>query len=176
MLLRLLGYEAQVARTGPEGVQAAKEWTPDVVLCDIGLPGLDGYGVARELRLHPTTARTRLLALTGYGSDEDRRRSREAGFDLHLTSPWRRTSFATSWRLRGRSAERGNVVACVRASVRTAHRHGGAGAAFPCTPVSNLATGHKAHELPEIGQPSGRWRATRDRVPASPFLTHQGFS
>jgi CheY-like chemotaxis protein len=51
------------------------------------VPGLDGYGVARELRLNPTTARTRLLALTGYGQDEDKRRSREAGFDYHLVKP-----------------------------------------------------------------------------------------
>jgi CheY-like chemotaxis protein len=57
------------------------------VLCDIGLPGLDGYGVARELRLNPTTARARLLALTGYGQDEDFRRTREAGFDYHLVKP-----------------------------------------------------------------------------------------
>jgi CheY-like chemotaxis protein len=68
-------------------VAAAGEWRPDVVLCDIGLPGLDGYGVAREIRLNPTTARVRLLALTGYGEDEDRRRSSEAGFDAHLVKP-----------------------------------------------------------------------------------------
>jgi PAS domain S-box-containing protein len=87
MLLELLGHETRVASTGPEGVRAAKDWTPDIVLCDIGLPGLDGYGVARELRLDPTTARARLVALTGYGSDDDRRRSRQAGFDHHLTKP-----------------------------------------------------------------------------------------
>jgi CheY-like chemotaxis protein len=57
------------------------------VLCDIGLPGLDGYGVARNIRLNPTTAHVRLLALTGYGSDEDRERSSEAGFDEHLVKP-----------------------------------------------------------------------------------------
>jgi PAS domain S-box-containing protein len=87
MLLELLGHETRVASTGPEGVRVAKDWTPDIVLCDIGLPGLDGYGVARELRLDPTTARARLVALTGYGSDDDRRRSRQAGFDHHLTKP-----------------------------------------------------------------------------------------
>jgi CheY-like chemotaxis protein len=58
-----------------------------VVLCDIGLPGLDGYGVARALRQNPATAAARLLAVTGYGSDEDRRRSREAGFNVHLVKP-----------------------------------------------------------------------------------------
>ncbi len=87
LLLELLGHEIRVAYTGPDGVEAARNWAPDVVVCDIGLPGLDGYGVARELRLHPRTAHVRLLALTGYGSEEDRRRSRQAGFDEHLTKP-----------------------------------------------------------------------------------------
>jgi CheY-like chemotaxis protein/two-component sensor histidine kinase len=87
VLLELRGHEVRVAHTGPQGVAAAKEWRPDVVLCDIGLPGLDGYGVARALRLNPATARARLLALTGYGQEEDRRRSREAGFDHHLVKP-----------------------------------------------------------------------------------------
>jgi signal transduction histidine kinase/DNA-binding response OmpR family regulator len=87
LLLELLGHEVKAAYTGPAGVETARAWQPDIVLCDIGLPGLDGYGVARELRLHPTTARVRLLALTGYGSDEDRRLSRLAGFDAHLTKP-----------------------------------------------------------------------------------------
>jgi PAS domain S-box-containing protein len=87
LLLDLLGHEAKAAYTGPEGVRLAQDWSPDVVVCDIGLPGLDGYGVARQLRLHPGTAQARLVALTGYGSDEDRRRSRQAGFDYHLTKP-----------------------------------------------------------------------------------------
>jgi CheY-like chemotaxis protein len=86
-LLRLMGHDTRVAYTGPEGLKAATEWVPDLVLCDIGLPGLDGYGVARALRLDPKTHQVRLLALTGYGSDEDRRLSREAGFDEHLTKP-----------------------------------------------------------------------------------------
>jgi CheY-like chemotaxis protein len=58
-----------------------------VVLCDIGLPGLDGYGVARKLRDNPTTAKARLIAVTAYGQDEDRRRSHEAGFEQHLVKP-----------------------------------------------------------------------------------------
>jgi signal transduction histidine kinase len=87
LLLELLGHQVQVAYTGPDGVQAAKEWQPDIVVCDIGLPGLDGYGVARELRRNPDTAQVRLLALTGYGTEEDRRRSYQAGFDLHLVKP-----------------------------------------------------------------------------------------
>ena len=60
---------------------------PDVVVCDIGLPGMDGYRVARALRDNPATAAIRLIALTGYGQDEDRRRARQAGFDEHLTKP-----------------------------------------------------------------------------------------
>jgi CheY-like chemotaxis protein len=87
MLLCMRGHDVRVAHTGTEGVAAARAWSPDVVLCDIGLPELDGYGVARELRQNPTTARVRLLALTGYGTEEDRCRSREAGFDQHLVKP-----------------------------------------------------------------------------------------
>jgi PAS domain S-box-containing protein len=85
--LGILGHEVEVAHTGPEGVEAARRRPPEVVLCDIGLPGLDGYGVARAIRQDATTAGARLIAITGYGSDEDRRRSQDAGFDLHLTKP-----------------------------------------------------------------------------------------
>jgi two-component system CheB/CheR fusion protein len=87
MLLEVHGHEVAVATTGPAGVRAALDWRPDVVLCDIGLPGLDGYGVARELRRNPATAGLLLVAVTGYGREEDRLRSREAGFDHHLTKP-----------------------------------------------------------------------------------------
>jgi CheY-like chemotaxis protein len=87
LLLELYGHEVAVAYSGPDGVGAAEQWQPDVVLCDIGLPGLDGYAVARRLRQNPHTARARLIAVTGYGQDEDRRRSREAGFDHHLIKP-----------------------------------------------------------------------------------------
>ncbi|MBV9123382.1 MAG: response regulator [Planctomycetes bacterium] len=87
LLLELYGYEATVAYTGPDGVKAAEQWQPDVVLCDIGLPGLDGYGVAHKLRQNPSTAKARLIAVTGYGAEEDRRRSQEVGFDAHLVKP-----------------------------------------------------------------------------------------
>jgi CheY-like chemotaxis protein/two-component sensor histidine kinase len=87
LLLGLLGHEVRVAYSGPEGLQAASEVCPDVVLSDIGLPGLDGYGVAAALRRQPATAQARLIAVTGYGAEEDRRRSREAGFDFHLVKP-----------------------------------------------------------------------------------------
>jgi two-component system CheB/CheR fusion protein len=87
LLLQMFGHEVVVAHTGTEGVEAAKLGHPDVVLCDIGLPGLDGYGVVRELRRDPDTAGARVIAVTGYGAEDDRRRSKQAGFDLHLTKP-----------------------------------------------------------------------------------------
>jgi CheY-like chemotaxis protein len=87
LLLGLYGYEVAVAYSGPDGVKAAEQDPPDVVLCDIGLPGLDGYGVARKLRGNPATAKVRLIAVTAYGHDEDRRRSHEAGFERHLVKP-----------------------------------------------------------------------------------------
>jgi CheY-like chemotaxis protein len=87
LLLVLSGYEVAVAYSGPDGGKAAEQYRPDVVLCDIGLPGLDGYGVAQKLRDNSTTARARLIAVTAYGEDEDRRRSHEAGFEHHLVKP-----------------------------------------------------------------------------------------
>jgi CheY-like chemotaxis protein len=76
-----------VAYTGPEGVCLAREWHPDLVLSDIGLPGLDGYGVAKALRQHPPTAQVRLIALTALDSDAHRQRSQEVGFERHLVKP-----------------------------------------------------------------------------------------
>jgi CheY-like chemotaxis protein len=68
-------------------VEAAKTFRPDVVLLDIGLPELNGYDVARQIREHPWGQQMVLVALTGWGQEEDRRRSQEAGFDHHLTKP-----------------------------------------------------------------------------------------
>jgi CheY-like chemotaxis protein len=87
LLLELCGYEVTVAYSGHDGVQAAEQCQPDIVLCDIGLPGLDGYAVARKLRDNPITAKARLVAVTAYGRDEDRCRSHEAGFEHHLVKP-----------------------------------------------------------------------------------------
>jgi len=86
-LLELAGFEVEIAASGADGVAAARQFHPDVVLCDLGLPGMNGYEVASTLRRDPATASARLIALTGYGSEEDRRRSHEAGFDIHLTKP-----------------------------------------------------------------------------------------
>jgi signal transduction histidine kinase/DNA-binding response OmpR family regulator len=86
-LLDLTGYEVEVAATGPDGVATAACFRPHAVVCDIGLPGLDGYGVARALRANPETAKARLIAVTGYGRAEDVEQARRAGFDRHLTKP-----------------------------------------------------------------------------------------
>ncbi|HKD37806.1 MAG TPA: response regulator, partial [Pirellulales bacterium] len=86
-LLRLDGHEVQVAHDGPEALQTAEKFRPDVILLDIGLPGIDGYEVAQRLRAKPEFKETQLIAMTGYGQPEDRRRSREAGIDHHLVKP-----------------------------------------------------------------------------------------
>ncbi|HEX6861349.1 MAG TPA: response regulator, partial [Thermoanaerobaculia bacterium] len=85
--LELSGHEVETANSGTDGLQAAREFHPEVVLCDLGLPGMDGYQVAAALRRDPETASAKLIAVTGYGREEDRRKSKEAGFDLHLTKP-----------------------------------------------------------------------------------------
>ena len=86
-LLELSGYDVWVAYTGTDGVRLATAHPPDVVLSDIGLPGLDGWGVAQELRRNPVTAGVRLIAVTGHGSDEDKRHAEEVGYDHLLTKP-----------------------------------------------------------------------------------------
>lgn len=78
----------QTAHTGPEGLRIAQEWLPEIVLLDIGLPGLDGYQIARRLRVDPSTVGARLIALTGYGQAADILLTREAGFDAHLVKPY----------------------------------------------------------------------------------------
>jgi CheY-like chemotaxis protein len=87
MLLGLLGHEVAVAHSGPEGVSKALQWRPDLVISDIGLPGLDGWEVARVLRHHQATADVKLIALTGYGRDEDRRHAEEVGYNAFVTKP-----------------------------------------------------------------------------------------
>lgn len=86
-LLQIFGYEVRVAYTGPAGLEAAHLFHPEIVLCDIGLPGLDGYEVARRLRSDAGTTTARLIAVTGYGDESDRERARQAGFDEHLVKP-----------------------------------------------------------------------------------------
>jgi signal transduction histidine kinase/ActR/RegA family two-component response regulator len=85
--LQMLGMETRCVHDGPPAIPAALEFRPDIVLLDIGLPTLDGYQVARALRAQPAVADTVLIALTGWGSEQDRRRAQDAGFDHHLTKP-----------------------------------------------------------------------------------------
>jgi signal transduction histidine kinase len=86
-LLEHHGCTVSVAYSGPAGVYAAKSERPDVVLCDIGLPGMDGYAVAGALRQSPETVAARLIAVSGYGHEGDKQRALESGFDLHLVKP-----------------------------------------------------------------------------------------
>jgi signal transduction histidine kinase len=87
VLLGLAGHAVAVARTGPDGVSAAKTFRPDVVLCDLGLPGLSGYAVCTALRKDPATAGALIVALSGHGSEADKQQCAAAGFDLHLLKP-----------------------------------------------------------------------------------------
>jgi CheY-like chemotaxis protein len=86
-MLKMWHHDVRVVNNGPEALSAAREFMPDVLLLDIGLPGLDGYEVAKELRKQPMFRETPIFALTGYGSEEDRKRAADAGFSSHLVKP-----------------------------------------------------------------------------------------
>ena len=87
MLLRTTGADVHVAHDGPAALEEFELREPHVVLLDIGMPDMDGYEVARRLREISNPQRVALVALTGWGQDEDRQRVREAGFDHHLVKP-----------------------------------------------------------------------------------------
>jgi CheY-like chemotaxis protein/two-component sensor histidine kinase len=91
LLLRTIleehGQQVKTAADGLSAIEAARAWKPDIVLLDIGLPGKNGYEVAKQIRSEPALDKTRLVAVTGYGQDEHRRLAAEAGFHLHLTKP-----------------------------------------------------------------------------------------
>jgi signal transduction histidine kinase len=87
LLLREMGFEVELAFDGLAGVRAVAAFAPEIVLLDLGMPDLDGFETARRIRRLPHASAVRLIALTGYGRDEDRRRSKEAGFDHHVVKP-----------------------------------------------------------------------------------------
>jgi CheY-like chemotaxis protein len=87
MLLGFWGHDVLTASDGREAIDVARQERPDVVLLDIGLPGIDGYEVARRMLAQADKRRPALVAMTGYGQAEDRKRAREAGFALHLVKP-----------------------------------------------------------------------------------------
>jgi signal transduction histidine kinase/ActR/RegA family two-component response regulator len=117
-LLKLWGHRVDAAQDGPEGVQIALERKPEVALIDIGLPGFDGYEVARQLR-SALGGGIHLIALTGYGQAEDRKRALEAGFDRHLVKPVDPAVLSEVLSANGNTD---------RAPARTTPRHAGAGA------------------------------------------------
>jgi CheY-like chemotaxis protein len=87
ILLRLDGYDVEIARDGPIALEKAQAYRPDVVLLDLGLPRMSGYDVAKQMAARQPESKPFLIALTGYGRDEDRQRSADAGFDMHLVKP-----------------------------------------------------------------------------------------
>jgi CheY-like chemotaxis protein len=87
MLLESLGHDTRIANGGLQALEIAAEFRPNIVLLDIGMPGIDGYEVAKRLRALDTRNSVRIIAVTGWGQDTDREKSQEAGFDLHLVKP-----------------------------------------------------------------------------------------
>lgn len=87
IMTRRSGHRVKVAHTGEAGVKMAQQFQPDLVLCDIVLPGIDGYAVADQLRRNPRTTAARLVALSAYGNAEEERHCQQAGFDVYLTKP-----------------------------------------------------------------------------------------
>jgi PAS domain S-box-containing protein len=87
MLLGAYGHKTYTASNAQEGLAAARQYKPDVILLDLGLPGMSGYDIARALRGEPSFIKTKLIAVTGYGSEKDRERTKQAGFDHHVVKP-----------------------------------------------------------------------------------------
>ena len=87
MVIEAAGHYVRKAFDGRSGISAALEYQPDLILLDVGMPDMNGNEVAKELRRHQEVAGARIVALTGWGQAEDRRRTADAGFDDHLTKP-----------------------------------------------------------------------------------------
>ncbi len=104
MLLQHDGHSVEMAFTAQDGLDQALTQRPDVILCDIGLPVMDGYQVIRRIREESVLAGAYVIALTGYGRDEDQRQALDAGFDLHMTKPIDRATLTTALNRAGRNA------------------------------------------------------------------------
>lgn len=87
LLVKAHGHDVAIAHSGPEGIEQVSSFEPSIVLLDIGMPGMDGLDTAKHIRLLPNGKEIRLIALTGWGQDSDRARTRDAGFDSHLVKP-----------------------------------------------------------------------------------------
>jgi CheY-like chemotaxis protein len=86
-VLRLLGNRVECAYDGKSGVTTAARFKPHMILLDLAMPGMDGYETRRQLRAQPGATHAFLVAMTGFGNEDDKKRTREAGFDAHLTKP-----------------------------------------------------------------------------------------
>ncbi|MEJ2619422.1 MAG: response regulator, partial [Candidatus Thiodiazotropha sp.] len=87
LLLRINGHRVETASNGLEAVETAERLRPEAILLDVGLPKIDGYEACRRIRQKPWADRVLIVALTGWGQEEDRRKSQQAGFDHHLVKP-----------------------------------------------------------------------------------------
>ncbi len=87
MILKMLGHDVRTAGGGEEAIRIAAAFRPNAILMDLGMPGMDGYEAARRIRREPWGRDLVLVALTGWGQDDDKRRTRDAGFDHHLVKP-----------------------------------------------------------------------------------------
>jgi CheY-like chemotaxis protein len=87
LMLQLLGHEVETALDGLEALEKAQQFLPDAIVLDIGMPALDGLEAARRIRQEAWGKRTVLIAVTGWGNDDNKRESAEAGFDIHLVKP-----------------------------------------------------------------------------------------
>lgn len=94
MLLEALGHRVIAAANGESALTAVENAQFDIAILDIGLPGIDGYELARRMRKNPATSDIKLFALTGYGMQEDKNKAAAAGFDCHLTKPLQLAAFA----------------------------------------------------------------------------------
>ncbi len=108
MLVNAAGYDVRTVHDGPAALQVARDYRPNAVLLDIGLPGLDGYEVAKQLRQQPGLQHILIIAVTGYGRESDRQRSQEEGFDHHMVKP---PDYAKLRELLASAAQRGELVA-----------------------------------------------------------------